>query len=487
MAARVFLLCSKNFSRCCFTGHVRQASNFVPKEYKGPSYEKTEQLKADHFPPAVYNIYKRPLLLHQGHMQWLYDHENKKYLDLFAGIVTVSVGHCHPKVVAALQNQINILWHTTNIYKQPKIYEYIEKLVSKFPGDLKVVYLVNSGSEANDLAILLAKAYTGNNDIISLQSSYHGYSTGLMALTASQSYRMPMPVPPGFYHTPLADPFRGYWGGWRDSISQVPGASCSTTGQDCDSADKYIHQLNEVLETSIPAGRLAAMFAESIQGVNGTVQFPKGYIRKAQQLVKKYGGLFVSDEVQTGFGRTGDHFWGFQGHGIMPDIVTMAKGIGNGFPMAAVVTTKEIAAAHAKAAYFNTFGGNPMASAVGSAVLDVIEEEQLQNNCKEVGKYFIEQLQQLQKHHPVIGDVRGKGLMLGIELVVPGTKTALPVTDVSEILEITKDNGVLFGRGGRWGNVLRIKPPMCINKENVDLAVDVLDKAIKQHLTAKSK
>ncbi|XP_026327888.1 uncharacterized protein LOC113236112 [Hyposmocoma kahamanoa] len=397
-------------------------------------------------------------------MQWLFDHEGKRYLDLFGGIVTVSVGHCHPKVVGALQDQIGKLWHTTSIYRQPKIYEYVDKLASKFPGDLKVIYLVNSGTEANDLATLLAKVYTGNNDIISLQSSYHGYSSGLMGLTASQAYRMPIPVPSGFYHTMLPDPYRGIWGGCRDSLSQVQGA-CSCSG-DCITADKYVHQLEELLGNSVPAGKVAALFAESIQGVNGTVQFPKGYLKKAHALVKKYGGLLVSDEVQSGFGRTGDHFWGFEGHGVVPDIVTMAKGIGNGFPLAAVVTTEKIAAVHAQATYFNTFGGNPLAATVGKTVLEVIEEENLQQNCKTLGKYFIEQLMDLQKAHSLVGDVRGKGLMLGVELVKPGTKQPLPRNDVMDILELLKDNGTLMGVGGRWGNTLRIKPPMCINKQD---------------------
>ncbi|CAH0730033.1 unnamed protein product, partial [Brenthis ino] len=452
---------------------------FTPKDYSGPSVQRTDEIKSENIPPALFNIYKRPFVIHQGHMQWLYDHEGRRYLDLFGGIVTVSVGHCHPKVSAALHKQIDTLWHTTNIYRHPKIYEYVEKLTAKFPGNLKVVYLVNSGTEANDLAMLLAKAYTGNNDVISLQCSYHGYSTTIMGLTATQSYRMPIPVPPGFHHAMLPDPYRGIWGGCRDSFSQVRDA-CACPG-DCTSSDKYVHQLRELLENSVPAGRVAALFAESIQGVNGTVQFPKGYLRKASQLIRQYGGLYVADEVQTGFGRTGDAFWGFQNHGVIPDIVTMAKGIGNGFPLAAVVTTKEIANAHTEANYFNTFGGNPMAAAVGKAVLEVIEEENLQEHCLVTGKYFIEQLMQLQNLHPVIGDVRGKGLMLGLELVEPGTKKPLSASDVSDIMETIKDLGILIGRGGRWYNVLRIKPPMCINKKDVDYAISVLDQALNTY------
>ncbi|GBP08730.1 Alanine--glyoxylate aminotransferase 2, mitochondrial [Eumeta japonica] len=362
-----------------------------------------------------------------------------------------SPGFAYRKVVSAVKEQMDSLWHTTNIYRHPKLYEYVEKLAAKFPGDLKVVYLVNSGTEANDLAVLLARLYTGNSEILSLQGSYHGYSSGLMGLTSTQSYRAPLLAPSGFHHVPLPDPFRGAWGGCRDSPAQAPGA-CSCPG-DCVATDNYIHQLKQLLEHSVPVRGVAALFAESIQGVGGTLQFTKGYLKKAQELVKSYGGVYVADEVQTGFGRTGDHFWGFEGHGVTPDIVTLAKGIGNGFPLAAVVTTRDVAAAHARAAYFNTFGGNPLASAAGKAVLEVIEEEKLQENCKVVGKYFIEKLKDLQARHSVIGDVRGKGLMLGVELVTPGSKEPLDNSKVLDILEATKDMGVLVGRGGKKNNV----------------------------------
>ncbi|XP_045536195.1 alanine--glyoxylate aminotransferase 2, mitochondrial [Papilio machaon] len=473
-------------TKCCFNHFFRRFStpaipayNLIPKAYTGPSIAKTDSLKLNHISPVVYDLYKKPLIIHQGSMQWLYDHEGRRYLDLFGGIVTVSVGHCHPKVSSALHEQIDTLWHTTNIYRHPKLYEYVEKLIAKFPGDLKVVYLVNSGTEANDLAVVLAKAFTGNNDVISLQSGYHGCSYGVMGLTSTQAYRQPNISHAGFYNALLPDPYRGIWGGCRDSLSQVPDA-CSCPG-DCVTSDKYAHQLSELLENSVPAGRVAALFAESIQGVNGALQFPKGYLRKAYQLIKSYGGLYVADEVQTGFGRTGDTFWGFENQGFTPDIVTMAKGIGNGFPLAAVVTTKEIAAAHAQAAYFNTFGGNPLAAAAGKAVLEVIEKENLQENNKVMGRYFIEQLMELQKIHPVIGDVRGKGLMLGLDLIKPGTKEPMSVDQFKNIFETIKDLGVLIGRGGRWNNVLRIKPPMCINKQDVDFSISVLDEAFKRH------
>ncbi|CAG4946537.1 unnamed protein product [Parnassius apollo] len=479
MANRVTKYYIKQITRRFATSIQLPQSDFVPKFYSGPSIQKTDAIKSINIPPAVYDLYKKPLILHQGHMQWLFDHEGRRYLDLFGGIVTVSVGHCHPKVSSALHEQIDTLWHVTNIYRHPKLYEYVEKLVSKFPGDLKVVYLVNSGTEANDLAIILAKAYTGNNDVISLQSGYHGCSSGLMGLTSTQAFRQPMITPAGFHNALLPDPYRGIWGGCRDSLSQVPGA-CSCPG-DCESSDKYVHQLSELLGNSVPVDRVAALFVESIQGVNGAVQYPKGYLKKASALIKKYGGVLVADEVQTGFGRTGDSFWGFQNQGITPDIVTLAKGIGNGFPLAAVITTKEIANAHTRASYFNTFGGNPLAAAAAKAVLEVIEEENLQENNKVIGKYFIEQLMQLQKVYPIIGDVRGKGLMLAIELVVPGTKTPLCQEQFANVFETIKDLGILIGRGGRWNNVLRIKPPMCITRQDVDFSISVLEEALKRH------
>ncbi|XP_014365031.2 alanine--glyoxylate aminotransferase 2, mitochondrial [Papilio machaon] len=476
MAYKVLKRLDNKFVRWCSTMNMPKC-DFKPKKYTGPSVAKTEQIKSTNIPPAVYNIYKKPLVIHQGHMQWLYDHEGRRYLDLLGGIATISVGHSHPKVAAALQEQIGKLWHTTNIYRHPKIYEYAEKLIAKFPKKLEVVYFVNSGTEANDLAVVLSRMYTGNVDIVSLQGSYHGCSSGLMGLTSTQSFRHPNISLAGYYHAMVPDPYRGIWGGCRDSLSQVPGA-CSCRG-DCVTSDKYAHQLSELLNHSVPSGRLAAMFAEPIQGVHGNLQYPKGYLRKAREIVKKNGGLFVADEVQTGFGRTGDTFWCFESEGIVPDIVTMAKGIGNGFPLAAVVTTREIADAHTRTSYFNTFGGNALASTVGKAVLEVIEEEKIQENSKTVGKYFLEQMMQLQKQYPIIGDVRGKGLMIGLDMVKPGTKE--PIDNGAEIFETIRDLGVLIGWGGRWNHNLRMTPPMCINKEDVDFAIAVLDEAFKRH------
>lgn len=306
-------------------------------------------------------------------MQWLYDHEGKRYLDLFAGIVTVSVGHCHPRINAALEKQMKTLWHTTNIYMHPEIHAYAEKLAAKMPKGLDNVMFFNSGSEANDMAMLMARMFTGNFEVLSFKNAYHGASPYTMGLTANGNWRFPLPgINNGVSHVMNPDPFAGIWGGkhCRDSPVQTI-RECDCTPGSCSAGQNYFKQLQETLKFSMPAKRVAAMFAESIQGVGGTVQFPKGYIKQAAELIRANGGIFVSDEVQSGFGRTGEHYWGFEGHGIVPDIVTMAKGIGNGFPLAALVTRKEIAESITKAAHFNTFGGNPLASVVGSTVLDV--------------------------------------------------------------------------------------------------------------------
>ncbi|KAH8405332.1 hypothetical protein KR222_005706, partial [Zaprionus bogoriensis] len=456
-----------------------------PVAYEGPSYEQILQTRKNHLTPNLLAHFKKPLVIHTGHMQWLYDHEGRRYLDMFGGIVTVSVGHCHPKVNQALSEQTAKLWHTTNIYMHPKIHEYAERLVAKFPGNLKSVCFVNSGSEANDLAMLMARLHTGNQDILTFRNAYHGMSPYTMGLTAHSTWRYPLPgVNNGILHVMNPDPYQGIWGGaaCRDSPVQTS-RSCSCSGGSCAATAEYYNELEQTFKYSLPRGKVAAMFAESIQGVGGTVQYPRGYLKRAAELVRANGGLFVADEVQTGFGRTGEHFWGFQGHDYTPDIVTMAKGIGNGFPLAAVVTTPEIAASLNIALHFNTYGGNPMASAVGIAVLDVIEEEQLQRNSQDVGTYFLNCLAELQQRYELIGDVRGKGLMIGVELVADRqTRAPLATPHVLEIWENCKDLGVLFGRGGLHGNVLSFRPPLCISYEDVEFTLNVLETVFEQHM-----
>uniref|UniRef100_A0A1Q3FID0 Alanine--glyoxylate aminotransferase 2, mitochondrial n=1 Tax=Culex tarsalis TaxID=7177 RepID=A0A1Q3FID0_CULTA len=461
-----------------------------PQVYTTHSYDKITNLRKQYLTPNVTSYYKKPLLIHKGSMQWLFDHEGRRYLDMFGGIVTVSVGHCHPKVNAALEEQMNTLWHTTNIYMHPKIHEYAEKLLSKMPGDLKNVYFVNSGSEANDLAMMIARLYSGHQEIISFRNAYHGASPYTMGLTAHSTWRFPLPgVSNGIIHAMNPDPYAGIWGGknCRDSPVQT-NRHCDCPADQCQASAKYYDQLEQVFKYSLPRGKVAAMFAESIQGVGGTVQYPKGYIKRAAELVRANGGLFVADEVQSGFARTGEHYWGFEGHDIVPDIVTMAKGIGNGFPIGAVVTSRKVAEVLSQALHFNTYGGNPLASAVGMAVLDVIDEEGLQKNAHEVGTYLLKGLDKLRDKYDVIGDVRGKGLMIGVELVADReTRQHLSAPHFVEIWEMCKDMGVLFGRGGLNANVLRLKPPLCVTRSDAEYALTVIDFACETFLKKRKR
>ncbi|KAL8203995.1 UNVERIFIED_CONTAM: alanine--glyoxylate aminotransferase 2 [Gekko kuhli] len=456
--------------------------DFVPEKYESYPYEHVLKIRRQCVSPSLIPYYKKPLLLHQGHMQWLFDHEGRRYLDLFAGISTVGVGHCHPKVTAAAQKQLGRLWHTASVYMHPAIQEYTEKLTSLLPDPLKVIYLTNSGSEANDLAMVMARLYTRNFDIVCFRGGYHGGSPYTLGLTSIGNYKQVLPSGSGCQTTMLPDVFNGPWGGsqCRDSPVQTI-RKCSCSPGSCHAKDRYIEQFKDTLATCVPK-KIAGFIAEPIQGVNGAVQYPRGFLKEAFELVRERGGVCIADEVQTGFGRTGRHFWGFEGHGVVPDIVTVAKAIGNGFPMAAVITKAEIASSLPQGLPFNTFGGNPVACVVGSAVLDAIEEDGLQKNCEAVGTHLLLELAKLRDEFEIIGDVRGKGLMIGIQMVKDKeSRQPLPAEEISEIFEDCKDMGLLFGKGGLHFQTFRIKPPLCITKEDADFAVEVFRTALTRH------
>ena len=433
-----------------------------PAPYTGPSKAEVIALRQEYLTPALFHMYKDPLLVVEGHMQYVWDETGKQYLDAYAGIVSISVGHCHPKVVAKVQAQGETLTHATTIYFHPTIGLFGKKLAEHFPtgSNLKQTYFTNSGSEANELAFLSAREFTGNIDIISLRNGYHGGSSATMGAVAHSSWKFKTNTSVNNkYATP------GYC--YRCPFGLTYPSCELKCAKDTEDLIRY--------ETS---GQVAAFIAEPIQGVGGAVVPPPEYFKIVYDIVRKYGGLCIADEVQTGFGRTGTKFWGFENWGVTPDMVTMAKGIGNGCPLGAMTTRPEIAKVMKNKVHFNTFGGNPVSMAQGLATLEVIDEEGIQKNAHEVGSYMKGLLTDMMGRHRLIGEVRGMGLMLGVELV-KDRKTREPASaETLEVLELARARGVLLGKGGLYGNVLRIKPPMCLTKDDAAYLVQTVDEAL---------
>jgi alanine-glyoxylate transaminase / (R)-3-amino-2-methylpropionate-pyruvate transaminase len=438
------------------------ASNHVPKKYSGPSREELIAMRKQFTNPAVFTLYKEPLLIVEGHMQWLFDETGRRYLDFLAGIVTVGCGHCHPKITARIKEQADTLQHATTIYLHPNLAQLAKKLASKMPKGLDVTYFVNSGTEANDLAIQMARLKTGNSDVIAVRNAYHGNSPAAQGLTSLSTWKFPLGGGGAVHHALNPDPYRSPFKGTPEEIST-----------------QSANDIRDLIRYSTP-GKVAAFIMEPIQGAGGITRGAKNYLKEAYAIVREAGGLCIADEVQTGFGRTGEHYWGFENWDVVPDFVTMAKSLGNGAPIAAVTTRMEIAQALTQRIHFNTFGGNPMSTAAALGVLDVIDEDNLQANSKKMGARLIAGLEKLKASHQLIGDVRGMGLMLGMEIVSDRATRAPGKTETAEVLEATKELGLLIGKGGLDGNVLRIQPPMCITADDVDFAVDVLDQAFSR-------
>jgi 4-aminobutyrate aminotransferase-like enzyme len=333
-----------------------------------------------------------------------------------------------------------------------------KKLAEHMPADseLNLSYFTNSGSEANELAILMSREFTGRSEIISLRNGYHGGTQGTMALTAVGTWKFPSNPP-----TTVKNATPGYC--YRCPYGLTYPTCDIRCARDIEPLIRY--------ETS---GNPACFIAEPIQGVGGTVTPPPEYFQIIYDIVRRHGGLCIADEVQTGFGRTGTHFWGFENWGVTPDLVTMAKGIGNGAPLGACVTRAEIAHTTTNRVHFNTFGGNPISMTQGLATLEVIDRENIQENARVVGGYLKDRLLDLQQRQPLVGDVRGMGLMLGVELVRDRESKEPATTETADLLEHCKERGLLLGKGGLYGNVLRIKPPMCLTKDDVDFLVECL-------------
>ncbi len=411
--------------------------------------------------PSLSVSYKKPLKIVRGWRQYLYDEDGRAYLD---GVNNVChVGHCHPRVVRAAQNQMAIL-NTNTRYLHDNIVEYAERLCSTLPAPLRVCFFVNSGSEANDLALRLARTYTGSKETIVLDHAYHGNLTSLIEISP---YKFDGPggsgPAPYIHKVTMPDVYRGPY--------KTTGAG---TGQ------QYAAEVEKTCKKLLKEDKKPGAFiCESLPGVGGQIVLPVGYLAAAFQPVRQAGGVCIADEVQVGFGRIGSDFWGFQAQGVIPDIVTFGKPIGNGHPLGAVVTTAEIAGSfHNGMEYFNTFGGNPVSCAVGLAVMDVIEEEDLQQNALETGEFLKDGLLELKKRHPLIGDVRGMGLFLGIELVNSHDLLDPAAKQASLVVEKMKDQGILLSVDGPLHNVLKIKPPIVFNKENAEHLVSTLDEIL---------
>lgn len=436
------------------------ACDHRPRPYEGPSRDEVLALRRKYYNPAVFTLYKEPILIVEGHMQYLYDETGRRYLDLFAGIATVSCGHCHPRVTQRMREQLETLQHATTIYLHPNMARLAEELVAKMPAGLDTVYFLNSGSEANDLAVSMCRLFTGHEDVISVRNAYHGGVSAAMSLTSHHTWKYPLPQGGRVLHTVSPDPYRSPFSGTPEEI-----------------AARSAEDIRDLVRFST-SGKVAAFLAEPIQGVGGVTHGAPEYLRLAYEIAREHGGLAISDEVQTGLGRTGDHYWGFEASGVVPDVVTLAKGLGNGAPLAAVVTRREIGEVLAQRTHFNTFGGNPMSMAAGLGVLETIERDGLQDNAREIGGLLKEGLEEMARRHPLIGDVRGRGLMLGVELVEDRDAKTPATAQTVEVLEVARELGVLIGKGGLYGNVLRIKPPMCIGREDAEFALAVLDEAL---------
>jgi 4-aminobutyrate aminotransferase-like enzyme/Ser/Thr protein kinase RdoA (MazF antagonist) len=407
--------------------------------------------------------YDHPLKIVRGWRQYLYDETGRAYLDVYNNVPLV--GHSHPRVVAAAQRQLALL-NTSTRYLHDNIIQYAERLTALLPSNLKICYFVNSGSEANELALRLARTHTGREDIIVLEHAYHGHTSTLIDISP---YKFKGPggggQKPWVHVAPIPDDYRGLHRRGEPEIGR-----------------KYAAYVAEILEKLKREGRgVAAYIAETLASVAGQIVFPPGYLDEVYKHVRTSGGVCVADEVQVGFGRLGTHFWGFETQGVVPDIVVLGKPIGNAFPLAAVVTTPEIATSFSNGMeFFSTFGGNPVACAAGLAVLDVLRDESLQQNALQVGSRWLHNLRDLQSTYALVGDVRGSGLFLGIELVVDRSTLAAASGQASYIVNRLRERGILAGTDGPHHNVIKLRPPLIFSDSDADLFTSTLAEILRE-------
>ena len=406
--------------------------------------------------PAVATYYQEPIALDHGEGEYVWDDQGNKYLDCFGGVLTVSVGHAEPRVNKAWKDQVDKITHTSTLYANGPQGDLAEKLAQISPGKLKKSFFTNSGTEADDTAVLAAKIATGRSEFVVLRHSYAGRSATALSTIGHSTWKPVASQVPGIVHAHAPYCYRCPFNASPENC----GLACA-------------NDVEELIQTTT-TGEIAAFMAETILGVGGFIVPPKEYFPRVYEITKKYGGLFISDEVQTAWGRTGDKWFGIEHYGVEPDIMTSAKGMGNGVPIGWTIATEEVANKF-PGLTFSTFGGNPVSSAVGLAVINVIEQDDLRTNCRVVGDYFHEQLLALQQKYPIIGDVRGMGIMQAIELVKdPKTKEPNPEA-VLKVFEETKRQGVLIGKGGLYGNVIRTGLMLNSTNDTVDQLIRALD------------
>jgi 4-aminobutyrate aminotransferase len=418
----------------------------------------------DVLPSWLALYYKEPIALVDGEGRRVIDAEGNKYLDFFGGILTTMSGYKIPEVVEAIREQANKMLHTSTLYLIESQIELAEKIagLSGIP-DAKV-FFTNSGTEANDTALMMATQFRKSNQIIAVRGSYHGKSHSTVAITGQRSWSATQLTP--FHTVYVHGPYK-----YRSPFGHLPDSDFITACAD---------DLRNLIEVAV-SGDIAAMIVEPIQGVGGFATPPDGFFGAMKEIIDGQGGLFISDEVQTGWGRTGEHFWGYQAHGITPDLITFAKGLGNGLAIAGVVGRADVIDC-LSANSISTFGGNPLSTAGALANLEYLLSNDLQTNAYKVGQRLKSGIVDIQSRYPMIGEVRGKGLMIGVEFVKPGGKEPDPAT-TADVMEAARANGLLIGKGGLYGNTLRIAPPLSLTEEEADEGIDLLESAIANTLS----
>ena len=422
------------------------------------SAEVLDRYKEVMFPAAAPYHGENPIVVDHAKDQYIWDVDGNRYLDFFGGILTVSVGHCNDEVTQRTLEQLQTVQHTSTIYVNEIMVRLAEKVAELTPGRLQKCYFTSSGTEANETAVLAARMYTGSPTIITLRHAYSGRSLLAMSLTAHGNWRLGGVVDPFVKH--VRNPYT-----YRAPAGMTPEQV----------VDLCVQDLEETIATTTN-GRIAAFMAEPIQGVGGFIVPPEDYFKRIMPIVKGAGGVFISDEVQTGWGRTGDKWFGIEQWGVEPDIMTFAKGMGNGSPIGCTIATPEIADA-VQGATFSTFGGNPVTMATALATIEYIEAYNLPENCAVQGARMAEKLEEFESEFPFIGEVRGMGLMQAIEIVEPGSKNP-DSARTSALVDKCKENGLLLGKGGLYGNVIRIAPHLNVSAKDMDTAMDILGNSL---------